>query len=183
MNKCECVHDRPLVLGATVAADLMTPNPVSIGESARVREAAAFLIHHGISAAPVIDDSGRPVGVLSQSDLVAHDREKANYVLTAEEGDDYLAEPGAGEATSICRAGRRLETIEDPACVRDLMTPTVFTVARDAPVARVIVDLLALRVHRLFVVDDAGVLVGVVSALDVLRRLHAPRPNGGEIPG
>jgi predicted transcriptional regulator len=31
--------------------------------------------------------------------------------------------------------------------------------------------MLALRVHRLFVVDRAGVLVGVISALDVLRRL------------
>jgi CBS domain-containing protein len=31
--------------------------------------------------------------------------------------------------------------------------------------------MLALRVHHLFVVDDGGVLVGVVSATDILRRL------------
>jgi CBS domain-containing protein len=34
--------------------------------------------------------------------------------------------------------------------------------------------MLALNVRRLFVVDDAGVLVGVVSAFDVLRGLGRP---------
>ena len=37
---------------------------------------------------------------------------------------------------------------------------------------QVVEDMLALRVHRLFVVDDGGALVGVVTATDVLRRLE-----------
>jgi hypothetical protein len=36
----------------------------------------------------------------------------------------------------------------------------------------VVEDLLTLKVHRLFVTDAAGVLVGVISALDVVRRLR-----------
>src|SRR5262245_45057673 len=69
-----------LTFGAETAADLMTPNPVSIAADATVKEAAAFLADKGFSAAPVIDRAGRPVGVLSQSDLVVHQREKAEYV-------------------------------------------------------------------------------------------------------
>ena len=59
--------------------------------------------------------------------------------------------------------------------VSDLMTPVVFTVAPDAPASRVVGDMLALKVHRLFVSDRAGVLLGVISALDVLQHL---RPAG-----
>ena len=40
------------------------------------------------------------------------------------------------------------------------------------PAAKVVEEMLALKVHRLFVVDEPGVLVGVVSALDVLRNLR-----------
>ena len=68
-----------------------------------------------------------------------------------------------------------MDRIDDKALVGDLMTPTVFTVRLDAPSAQVVEDMLALRVHRLFVVDDGGVLVGVVTATDVLRRLEACR--------
>jgi CBS domain-containing protein len=54
------------------------------------------------------------------------------------------------------------------------MTPVVFGVHADTPAAKVVEKMLALNVRRLFVVDDAGVLVGVVSAFDVLRGLGRP---------
>jgi CBS domain-containing protein len=44
-------------------------------------------------------------------------------------------------------------------------------VTPDTPVYSVVEDMLGRKVHRLFVVDDDGVLVGVVSAFDVLRHL------------
>jgi len=59
--------------------------------------------------------------------------------------------------------------------VRDLMTPAVFSVALDTPVWSIVEQMRELNVHRLFVVDGNGVLVGVVTAMDVLRRLgHDP---------
>ena len=42
------------------------------------------------------------------------------------------------------------------------------------PAAKVVGKMLTLKVRRLFVVDDAGVLVGVISAFDVLRGLGRP---------
>lgn len=59
-----------MVLDARTARDLMTANPVSIHQAATVGEAAAFLSGRGISAAPVIDEAGRPVGVVSGTDLL-----------------------------------------------------------------------------------------------------------------
>ena len=55
---------------ANTARGLMTDNPVSINEHATLRETAAFLTRRSISAAPVINDAGRPVGVLSRTDIV-----------------------------------------------------------------------------------------------------------------
>jgi len=48
----------------------------------------------------------------------------------------------------------------------------VFSVSPDTPAAKVIEDMVGLKVHRLFVVDDGGILVGVISALDVMRHLE-----------
>jgi len=52
----------------------------------------------------------------------------------------------------------------------------LFSVRTDTPADKVIEQMLALNVHRLFVVDAANVLVGVISALDIVRHL---RPGAG----
>lgn len=130
----------PLVLPARTAADLMTPNPISLRSSATVADATRLLTQHAFSAAPVIDDAGRPVGVLSQTDLLMH----------------RLPVDGATDAVRV----------------RDLMTPVVFSVIADTPVARLVQEMTALKVRRLFVVDADGILIGVVSALDLVRHLR-----------
>jgi CBS domain-containing protein len=50
----------------------MTRNPLSINETASIREAAAYLLAKRMSAAPVINEAGRAVGVVSLSDIVRH---------------------------------------------------------------------------------------------------------------
>lgn len=135
-------------LTATTAADLMALNPISVRKDLPVDEARAFLAAKEFRAAPVIDPAGRPVGVVSQSDFLIHERERVVYLP-----------PEGGEAAP------------DPTLVADLMTPAVFTVPLNAPAIKVIQTMVGLRVHRVFVVDDGGILVGVVSAVDVLRHL------------
>ena len=138
------------------AADLMTPDVVSIGEGAGIREAVELLTHRGISGAPVIDDAGRPVGVVSRTDLLIHDRQTVEYV-------GGPAASGGGRAT----------------CVGDIMTPMVFALGPEAPARRVVSQMLDWKVHRLFVVDEGGVLIGVISALDVLSGLTRPGSPAG----
>ena len=146
-----------LRLHAHTAAELMAPNPISLRAEATAAEAAQWFADKGVSAAPVIDESGRPIGVLSRSDLLVHRTESGAV-------PGYFAEPAAEAA-----AGRPA----DGATVADLMTPAVFAVAPDAPASRVVSDMVGLHVHRLFVVDDAGVLVGVITTMDLLRHLKA----------
>ena len=163
----------PAALEARTAADLMTSNPLSIRAEASVREAVAFLIDKGISGAPVIDDAGRPVGVLTQTDILLHDREHVDYVTPA--GAAYEEFESGAPLPAEWWGNFQVERV-DATPVRDLMTPALFSVALDTPAAQVVEQMGELNVHRLFVVDDKGVLVGVISALDVLRRLSFARP-------
>ncbi|HEY1858975.1 MAG TPA: CBS domain-containing protein [Gemmataceae bacterium] len=162
-----------LVLKAETAADLMTPDPLSIRADASVQEAVAFLIDKGISGAPVIDVADRPVGVLSQFDLLVHDREKTKYVVPDSEYTD--ANPALYRHL---RENFQIEKV-DRTRVRDVMTPLVFTAAPDTPAGTVVEDMQSRKIHRLFVVDGNGLLVGVISALDVLRFLRYMEPAIG----
>lgn len=151
--------DKPLVLRALTAADLMKTNPISIRVNAGVVEASKLLTDRGITAAPVIDEAGRPIGVVSRSDLLVHHVEASKH---RGEIPDYFAAPTFEAAV-----------VEGTVTVGDVMTPAVFAVEPDAPVRRVIREMLGLHVHRLFVVDDDGILVGVITTMDVLKHLYS----------
>lgn len=162
-------HAPRMTLIGDKASDLMVDNPVSISANASIREALTMFAEKGFSAAPVIDEKGRPVGVISRFDIIVHDRERVDYATPS---PDYY-----GRNTVATHDGERLgkgfqvESV-DRTRVSDVMTPAVFSVDPDTPAATVVGEMLALKVHRLFVVDVSGVLVGVISALDVLRRLR-----------
>ncbi|HEX4613639.1 MAG TPA: CBS domain-containing protein [Urbifossiella sp.] len=131
----------PITLLADTAADLMTAGPVSLQDSATAADAAAFLTARGFGAAVVIDPAGHPVGVVTKTDLLVHAR------------------------------GRAAGLEADHTAIRGLMTPAVFSVNGDTPARLVVEQFLALNVHHLFVTDATGVLVGVISPVDVLRKL------------
>lgn len=130
-----------LTLLASTAADMMTAGPVSLPDTATVADAAAFFTARGFGAAVVTDAAGRPVGVVTRSDLLIH----------------------------VC--GRTAGLDHNPTPVESVMTPTVFSVSADTPARSVVAQLLALNVHHLFVADAAGVLVGIVTPMDVLKKL------------
>jgi len=104
---------------------------------------------------------------LSRSDLLIHDREKLDHLPPS---PAYFYEQDLKTHKGQPVEGFEVENV-DPTTVRDMMTPAVFSVPPDTPASQVISEMLTLHVHRLFVVDEAGVLVGVVSAMDVLRHL------------
>ena len=152
-----------LTLHARTAADLMTSNPISLRDNASVHEAIVLFTKKGISAAPVIDAAGRPIGVISCSDVIVHDRTRTEWGAHASDlfrfEDEAKGEHRAHDGTNQCVVG-------------ELMTPAVFSVSPDTAAAQVIQEMADLKIHHLFVVDAEGVLVGVISALDVLRQLH-----------
>ena len=148
-----------MTLHADSASDLMVPNPISLRAEASVAEAMHLFTEKGIAAAPVIDDSGRPIGVISRSDLLVHqcedEKQRGGAYFHSSSFDSVDATP-------------KPRTIMN---VADLMTPAVFSVSEDTPVHSVVSDMVGLHVHRLFVVDKDGTLVGIITTMDVLKHL------------
>jgi CBS domain-containing protein len=149
-----------LTLHADTASDLMVPNPISIRAEASVAEAMLVFTKKGITAAPVIDDSGRPIGVISRSDLLVHqcehEKQRCGAYFHSSSFESVDATPKLSTAMNVAY----------------LMTPAVFAVSEDTPVHRVINDMIGLQVHRLFVVDEDGTLVGIITTMDVLKQLE-----------
>jgi CBS-domain-containing membrane protein len=130
-----------LSLRADTAAELMNPGPVSLAAAATVAEATVFLTERAFGAAVVIDEAGHPIGVVTKTDVLVHARQHR-----------YGLEP-------------------DDTPVTEFMTPAVFSVRPETPARSVVEQLLALNVHHLFVADAVGVIVGVISPVDVLKKL------------
>lgn len=153
------------------AKDLMKPNPVSIRRDAGIREALEVLTDRGFGAAPVIDEAGRPIGVVSRTDILIHERERARYARVPDwtgstrDDTDWDVFPNLWESEESSLEGT------DATTVGEIMTPAVFSVALDTPAREVARRMLELKIHHLFVSDGELALVGVISPLDVLRRL------------
>lgn len=164
MSAVKTIAVKEVTLKARTAADLMTRNPLSLRDDVPLKEAIAFMVDRDVSGAAVIDEAGRPVGVLTQTDVLIHDRENV----------EHLDPPEVEYGSPLPRSWWERFQVErvDVTPVREAMTPAVFCVALDAPAWEVISLLRELNVHRLFVVDEDGVLVGVVTVMDVLRRLE-----------
>lgn len=153
-----------LILHADTAADLMSENPISLRADASVHEAIVLMTDRGFAAAPVIDDTGRPIGVVSVTDILVHDREYARYLKS-----DATVTADLRDRSSL-PDDMGIEIV-DRTPISEIMTPAVFTIRPDAPASEVVRTMLARRVHHLFVADESGVLVGVISMGDILRKL------------
>ncbi len=145
----------------TLARDLMNHPVRQLQSTAPLRHAAAFLLRHGISGAPVLDEHGNWMGVFTQNDL-------ARYV-------ERRIVPPKGERTLEAREahtdlfGMPPDRFgETP--VREFMTPGMFTVFPESTIEEVVRTLTANRIHRVFVIEEkGGALLGVITSMDVLR--------------
>lgn len=107
---------------------------------------------------------------MSSIDILIHKGQGAVYLVGSPEYHERLGRPVFSEDSSPDDWIRR-------PTVSDVMTPAVFCVRPETPAAKLVEKMLALKVRRLFVVDDGGVLTGVFRSFDVLRKLRWG-PNG-----
>lgn len=154
------------------ARDVMNHPVLAVREDWTVRELASWFTDKSISGAPVLGANGRLTGVVSLSDVVdqvTRDREPS---------------PGPGRSwTSRVNPEdlRGLQIEDDDRLVKDIMTPTFFTVPETTPLPEVARTMVAGRIHRLLV-TRRGRVVGIVTTIDLLRQLAGsartrhPRP-------
>jgi CBS domain-containing protein len=146
------------------ARDVMTSAVVSVGPDMPITEIAKILRDHGISAAPVVDNAGAPIGMVSEGDLIGRDESDRQA-----RRDWWLAMLAEGEMLNADFLAT-LRTQERRA--RDLMTAPVITVGEETEVSEIARLLTAYRIKRVPVLRDARI-VGIVSRADLVRALAA----------
>lgn len=122
-------------------AELMRTDLKTISAEATVADAVRALAQSGVSALPVLDRAGRPVGVLSTREIL-----KAESARLSPQARDRLF---------------------DETTVMEIMAPWPVTIEPDADVRDAAREMLYLEVQRLFV-EERRALVGVISQTDIV---------------
>jgi CBS-domain-containing membrane protein len=142
---------------ALTAEDLMSRDLILIPRHVSLRTAAHLLSSGHVSGAPVIDDEGCCVGVLSGTD----------FVRWAEGKTTARVQPrGSG---CVCSDWQMVDTDFLPEEeVRTFMTADPVTVPPGLTITELARRMLDAHIHRLVVVDEGRRPVGIVSTTDIL---------------
>lgn len=147
------------------ARDVMTTDVVKVPADLTVAELADVFMENEISGAPVVDEDGALVGVVSVFDLARQSSGETGVVT--EQGNPEFYVRGWEEQYTV-EEFRRLRVQEGHLTVRDVMTPAAFTVEEDDPISDVARTLVDGHIHRVLVTRGHEV-VGIISSLDLLR--------------
>jgi CBS-domain-containing membrane protein len=144
-------------LPALTAADVMSRDVMAIPQRTSLRAAAHQLVQAHVSGAPVIDERGRCVGVLSTTDL-------ARFL-------DGCSPAARAPAAPRCFCSD-WQVIDPeglpPDPVSRYMTANPVTATPGTRLGELARLMVQAHVHRVIVADDGGRPVGIVSSTDVL---------------
>jgi CBS domain-containing protein len=140
------------------AREVMTSPVISATANAPVRDIAQLLLKNHISAVPILDHSGAPIGMVSEGDLIGRRNAQREWWLA------LLAE-GESLSSDFLSGLRRPERVAS-----DVMSKPVVTVGEDSDTGEIARMLAAYRIKRVPVVRN-GQVVGIVSRENLLRAL------------
>ncbi|MFF7976089.1 CBS domain-containing protein [Streptomyces sp. NPDC007905] len=137
------------MLHRRTVGDVMTKEVVTLRADTPLQQVAALLDANDIVAAPVVDDDGAPVGIVSASDVLRHETG-----IPDPQGRDGNDERAWSKARARSAGA--------------LMSSPAFTAHADWTIPRAARELRRRHVRQLPVVDDDGMLAGIVSRSDLL---------------
>lgn len=144
------------------ARDIMTTDVISVAPGTKIADAAKLLLEKHLNGLPVIDQDGKLVGIICQSDLIF--QQKKIPVPTV-----FTFMDGLFPLTSYKDIEKEVKKIA-AATVSAAMVPSPFTVEPDTSLEDIATIMVRHNVHTLPVVEG-GRIVGVIGKEDVLRTL------------
>ena len=142
---------------SSTVRDVMSTHVIAAREHATFKELAAMLHDQRVSAFPVVDEDNKVIGIVSETDLLAKEALEGTV-------------PGTLRSLPHQREGTRVSGLT----AADLMSRPAVTIGPDEPVSHAARLMYNKRVKRLPVIDDNGLLVGIVSRSDVLSVYSKP---------
>jgi predicted transcriptional regulator len=161
-------HTSKIEIQNYCVADLMSKDVLSVYEGWTIQRLAEFFLNHDISGAPVIASDHELVGVVSISDIFRFENSD----------DDTKSEALRRcyrDSTGIDIASREdlvnwSKNSQTSCTVHQIMAKQVISVGVDSNLSDVSATMIENDIHRVFVTADEKI-VGIVSALDILRKL------------
>lgn len=148
-------HSEPRCAADEVlASDIMQTQPLCVRPDLSIDGLSMLFLEHNISGAPVVDEAGRPLGIVSKTDLV-------RFQVDHQDG-------ASGELTRTSEGVARVLDMSS-ATVGDVMMPIAFTLSEHATVAHAAAMMALEDVHRVPIVAIDGKVVGIISSMDVTR--------------
>jgi CBS domain-containing protein len=150
------------------ARDVMSKPVVTVRPNTPTREIARLLVEKQISAVPVVDGNGAPIGMVSEGDLIRPER------AAREERRQYWLEIFAEGEPIAPELLAWLQSQDHTA--RAVMSKPAVTVSEDTELSEIARVLVTRRIKRVPVVRD-GRVTGIVARDDVLRALAASKAD------
>lgn len=155
---------------SAVAADYMQRDLVTVSPGDSLRDALRLMTGNHVTGLPVMDGESRCIGLVTASDILNYEDERADDSAAGENAEFFDPESQQWESVPLTAFG--LEEFGDVP-VRDVMTRDLIWVLRSTPLKEVAGRMINERVHRVLVMDDAARLYGVISAFDFVRLVAA----------
>src|SRR5689334_14026081 len=148
------------------ARDVIVSPVITVNKDGTVRDVAKLLLANRISAVPVVDSSGKVVGIVSEADLMhraeAGTERPTSWWLSLISGENAMAS----------------EYVQSHAPkVKDVMTTDVQTAHPDTPLVEIADMFEEKQIKRVPIVNAAGELVGIVSRANIIQAVASARPK------
>jgi CBS domain-containing protein len=155
---------------AMQAMEVMHRDLVTVSPNDTVDRTVRLMLEHQVSGLPVVDETGKLIGIVTEGDLLHRVENDTDRSLPLWRRIFASREQLAAEF--VKSTGRR---------VKDVMTPDVVTVPETALLAEIAELFDRKRIKRVPVLYD-GKLVGIVTRADRLWRRSRRRYADGRIP-
>jgi CBS-domain-containing membrane protein len=141
----------------------MTDKIITVGLELEVSELATLFWNNRISGAPVVDESGKILGIVTESDLI--DQSKKVHIptiITILDSMIFLENPAKLDKEIKKMTGTK---------VKDIYSTKVITVNEDTPMSELATIMADRKLHTLPVVNGEQI-VGVIGKADIIRNLY-----------
>ena len=146
-------------------AEVMTSDPIAVSPQTPLKEAIQILAEKKISGLPVKDDTGKLVGVISETDLMWQETgvEPPPYIMILD-SVIYLQNPARYEKEIHKALGQT---------VGEVMSDKPISIQPDRSLKEAAQIMHEKQIRRLPVVDDRDQLVGILTQGDIIRMMAA----------
>ncbi|MCL6416470.1 CBS domain-containing protein [Aestuariirhabdus sp. Z084] len=147
------------------ARQLMTPDVLSVSANWDIPELASFFAEYKLSGAPVLNQEGELVGVVSITDIL-------RYSNNPQYKDEVVSKQNFYNEQSA-RLSDQVDDLEfcGQRRVSDIMTAQIIAVDAGAGVEEITQVMATNNIHRIFVTEDDQI-IGIVSSMDVVRLVY-----------